>query len=383
MNKTGRRLLVLLLCAAMVFELSACWNKKVDGEEETLPQTGGQNAVEADGGSGKTQEKEDAHAAGQEKDDPSPEEPYEDGRWAMPQAGVRLGVVPESYRSDEVYISTASQELGSGVTYASVVLAAVTEEELFALDSNDPEQMAQLQDKLYDLFRVMGVNGGRGESELKELLADYGIETEFTFEKLGEAGDYVFYRASSGEDRCPVPPAEKREIVERILADTPAVIEGLCFEEPVLIEETAEEGVLSFETTDLDGNPVSSEELFGNNKITVVNLWVSWCGPCIMEMPELNAFNQRIQEKDCEVVGILIDGNQKEALAEGIDLVEETGAEYLMLKPFAGVDWALPVQAFPTTYFVDSEGRLLGRPIVGASVPLYEERLEELLEEME
>ena len=158
---------------------------------------------------------------------------------------------------------------------------------------------------------------------------------------------------------------------------------NLIREEPVLIEETAEEGVLSFETTDLDGNPVSSEELFGNNKITVVNLWVSWCGSCIMEMPELNAFNQRIQEKDCEVVGILIDGNQKEALAEGIDLVEETGAEYLMLKPFAGVDWALPVQAFPTTYFVDSEGRLLGRPIVGASVPLYEERLEELLEEME
>ncbi|MFR3500045.1 MAG: TlpA disulfide reductase family protein, partial [Paraclostridium bifermentans] len=42
-----------------------------------------------------------------------------------------------------------------------------------------------------------------------------------------------------------------------------------------------------FKTTDLNGNKVTSD-LFSKNKLTMVNIWATWCGPCIDEMPEIS-----------------------------------------------------------------------------------------------
>ena len=44
---------------------------------------------------------------------------------------------------------------------------------------------------------------------------------------------------------------------------------------------------VEFETVDLDGKTVSSRELFAENKVTMINFWGTFCGPCIREMPEL------------------------------------------------------------------------------------------------
>lgn len=66
-----------------------------------------------------------------------------------------------------------------------------------------------------------------------------------------------------------------------------------------------------FEGKDLDGNSVSSS-LFADNAFTVVNFWFSGCKPCVDEMDDLNALNQRIQEQGGEVIGInteTLDGN--------------------------------------------------------------------------
>ena len=43
----------------------------------------------------------------------------------------------------------------------------------------------------------------------------------------------------------------------------------------------------------------------------------------------------------------------------------------------------LPSVGLPTSYFVDSEGKILGKPIVGKNVEQYSETLEQLLSEME
>ena len=61
---------------------------------------------------------------------------------------------------------------------------------------------------------------------------------------------------------------------------------------------------ISFETTDLDGNAVTVEELFSQHKLTMINLWGTYCGPCIGEMPDLEILSQRLAEKDCAIVGL-------------------------------------------------------------------------------
>ena len=42
---------------------------------------------------------------------------------------------------------------------------------------------------------------------------------------------------------------------------------------------------VAFETTDLDGNTVNSADLFAASKLTMINIWGTFCGPCISEMP--------------------------------------------------------------------------------------------------
>ena len=45
----------------------------------------------------------------------------------------------------------------------------------------------------------------------------------------------------------------------------------------------------NFATTDLDGNIVTSAEIYAGNKITMINFWATWCPPCVGELAELAA----------------------------------------------------------------------------------------------
>ena len=70
----------------------------------------------------------------------------------------------------------------------------------------------------------------------------------------------------------------------------------------------AEEGGASdysftFATTDLDGNIVTSAEIYAGNKITMINFWATWCPPCVGELAELAEVHTQLQEAGCGVVG--------------------------------------------------------------------------------
>ncbi len=146
---------------------------------------------------------------------------------------------------------------------------------------------------------------------------------------------------------------------------------------------TANTAVLSFETTDLDGNAVSSEELFSAHKITMVNVMTTWCRYCILELSELQELSETYAEKDCAIVGLLYDGTDDALIETGRSLMEQAGADYLVLQPWEGMEKQIPVQAFPTTFFVNNEGEIVGETILGAELERYTEQLDVLLAQME
>ena len=135
----------------------------------------------------------------------------------------------------------------------------------------------------------------------------------------------------------------------------------------------------SFETTDLNGNAVSSEELFSSHKITMVNVMTTWCIYCIRELPELQKLSETYAEKDCAIVGILYDGTDDALLETGRSLMEQAGASYTVLQPWDGMEAQIPVQAFPTTFFVNSAGEIVGETILGAELARYTAQLDALL----
>ena len=68
-----------------------------------------------------------------------------------------------------------------------------------------------------------------------------------------------------------------------------------------------------FEGSDLEGNPVDNS-LFAGNAFTVVNFWFNGCKPCVEELDDLNALNEKVKAQGGEVVGInteTLDGSQQ------------------------------------------------------------------------
>lgn len=126
----------------------------------------------------------------------------------------------------------------------------------------------------------------------------------------------------------------------------------------------------SFEGQDLDGNPVDSATLFSNNAVTVVNFWFTTCKPCVGELPDLEALHQELAKKGGAVIGInafTLDSNAKE-IEDAKSVLEQQGVTYPNIWFASNSDAGLftaGLYAFPTTYVVDRNGRIVGDPIVG------------------
>ena len=124
-----------------------------------------------------------------------------------------------------------------------------------------------------------------------------------------------------------------------------------------------------FTGKDLDGNDVDNS-LFSANAFTVVNFWFNGCKPCVQELDDLSALNERIKEQGGEVVGInveTLDGN-KQGIETAKQLLEMTGANYRNIYFDASSEagtFALGIMAVPTTYVFDRNGRIVGEPLLG------------------
>ena len=149
-------------------------------------------------------------------------------------------------------------------------------------------------------------------------------------------------------------------------------------------EDEAGEGgsLFCYDTTTLDGDPVNTQDIFAGNKITMVNLWASWCGPCVGEIPELGKMSVQLEEKDCGIVGMLIDGEDPQGLSDARDILSEASADYTNVVCPESIPRELDIVGVPTTYFVDSKGTIIGEPVIGADPEAYLETVDSLLSSM-
>lgn len=127
----------------------------------------------------------------------------------------------------------------------------------------------------------------------------------------------------------------------------------------------------SFTGKDLDGNDVSSDELFSKNKVTVMNFWFTTCKPCVGELGDLEKLNQELAEKGGQVVGVnsfTLDGNKGE-IADAKDVLSKKGVTYKNIwfkSDSEAGKFTSNLFSFPTTYVIDQNGNIVGDPIVGA-----------------
>jgi peroxiredoxin len=130
----------------------------------------------------------------------------------------------------------------------------------------------------------------------------------------------------------------------------------------------------SFDLPDLAGGRGSLASLRG--KVVVLDFWATWCGPCIVELPQYNAFARRFRPRGVEVIGVVFDSGEPQEIQ---DFVREHRVEYRQLlgndamKEAFGGD-----MGFPTTFVIDKDG-VIRTKFLG-STPDKFERLEEAVE---
>ena len=139
----------------------------------------------------------------------------------------------------------------------------------------------------------------------------------------------------------------------------------------------------SFTATDLEDNEVS-QEILADYDLTLVNVWATFCGPCLREMPSLGELAAEYQPQGVNIIGIVPDTLTSEGELDedqvdlARDLVEETKAEYTHLLPSQDLFGLLgQIYAVPTTFFVDSEGNQVGDTYMQS---MSKEELSELFE---
>ena len=138
---------------------------------------------------------------------------------------------------------------------------------------------------------------------------------------------------------------------------------------------------ITFEGTDLDGNTVS-QEVFSQSKLTMVNVWATYCNPCLQEMPGLGELAAEYDGSEFQIIGIVSDvwEGEDQSLAES--LIQQTGANYPHLLANDSISRAVlsSVSGVPTTFFFDGEGAYLGGVVGSAEKSTWEELIHELLE---
>ena len=125
----------------------------------------------------------------------------------------------------------------------------------------------------------------------------------------------------------------------------------------------AEVGLASFSTTDMEGHAVT-QDIFSDYDLTVVNIWATWCGYCIEEMPSFSALKTNLPD-NVNFITLCQDASDNMQLVG--EILRASGANFQTLVSNAEIEeqFLSQVYAFPTTYFLDSQGMAVTDPIVG------------------
>jgi peroxiredoxin len=129
-----------------------------------------------------------------------------------------------------------------------------------------------------------------------------------------------------------------------------------------------------FALTTLDGASVRLSDLRG--RPVLINFWASWCGPCRVEMPHIQAAYEAHAEEGLIVLGV----DQLESPPVVARFVEEFGLTFpIPMDDDGKVSAAYQARALPTSFFVDTDGVIRDTFTGPMSSGLIESKLEMIL----
>jgi peroxiredoxin len=120
-----------------------------------------------------------------------------------------------------------------------------------------------------------------------------------------------------------------------------------------------------------DGTELSLKDEIGKNRITVIDFWASWCGPCCEEMPQMAAMYNNLKDKGLCIIGVSLD-EDRDAWTQAIGRLKLTWPQMSDLKGWENeMAREFSINSIPHTIVVDQQGKILRRGLRGHELEQY------------
>lgn len=259
-------------------------------------------------------------------------------------------------------------ENGDVIKYAYLSWSEMTEEQ----KEEEVDKLGTAYEDWCNSLGKIGVIGVYDEDSQKELDEITGC-TEHKEIGSSSDGKYKYY-LSTNKDAEESLKKEVEEIDVTLTEMTPPQ-QLSAFDQPQDTSSNAENSttVGKFETKGIDGKDYT-EKVFSDYDLTLVNVFTTWCSPCVNEIPELEKLYEEMKEKGVGVVGVVLDtvgddGKQDEETVKKAGVLQDkTKASYPFLIPDSTMmnGRLNGISAFPETFFVDKEGNIVGETYTGS-----------------
>ena len=259
-------------------------------------------------------------------------------------------------------------ENGDVIKYAYLSWSEMTEEQ----KEEEVDKLGTAYEDWCNSLGKIGVIGVYDKDSQKKLDEITGC-TEHKEIGRSSDGKYKYY-LSTNKDAEESLKKEVEEIDVTLTEMTPPQ-QLSAFDQPQDTSSNAENSttVGKFETKGIDGKDYT-EKVFSDYDLTLVNIFTTWCSPCVNEIPELEKLYEEMKEKGVGVVGVVLDtvgddGKQDdETVKKAGVLQDKTKASYPFLIPDSTMmnGRLNGISAFPETFFVDKEGNIVGETYTGS-----------------
>ena len=178
----------------------------------------------------------------------------------------------------------------------------------------------------------------------------------------------------SKEEPAVISASVEEQVEEAVTLDTQTDGNGVTVNIP---SSEVSADALTFKTVTLDNEEIS-QDIFSDYDITIVHVWGTFCMPCIAEMGEYAALYNELPE-NVNLIGIICDvyDGLDSNVSQANDILGNAGAEFTNLRSSDDLYGILSnFQYVPSSFFVDSEGHVIGELMDGAGINDTKNRLD-------